>query len=446
LRLFRLSTALAVAGFAGLVPAQALATVPHIRGPITSYTCPPAPLFCTRTLRPGITLQHLRAKLRAGTTQDIYKVSWPLGDTHVRLAAEALNQPSAQGNIDLGTISNWASQSGAPGLVAAMNGDFFDQVGWTSGHPSGMLVQSRHVVAFGSGGPGVGYEPDGRMVMGTPSAKPAKLLLPNGRTATIASFDAGGASAGSFHVDQVLVKTIGGTGTQPSIPSGFTGYVVGSAQAPNPFPTMLRGSESVANSTGAHTRETVAGFRFGDAEGAVATDSLPIVPAVNPVTLSPGQALIAAKTGGQAQLGLTQLATHSQVVRITVDAEAWSHVTDVMGGKPQLVSNGRVEYPTAWSNPPMMSSDGWQWQYPHWRPALAETKTRGWLVITGGVHYGDGVYGWNWGKMLVQLGAENAMGFDNNSSTELYAPGQGTWSFSPGWERPITEATALFYN
>jgi hypothetical protein len=47
--------------------------------------------------------------------------------------------------------------------------------------------------------------------------------------------------------------------------------------------------------------------------------------------------------------------------------------------------------------------------------------------------------------MLVQLGAQNAIGFDNNSSTELYVPGRGTWTFSPGWQREITEATALAY-
>ena len=451
MRLLRLSTALAVAGLAGLVPAQqAFATVPHIRGPIASYKCPPAPLFCTRTLKAGITLQHLRAKMRSGASQDIYKVSWPLGDSHVSLNAEALNTPDSHGDILLGTISNWASQSGGSGLLAAINGDFFTTVNghWDEGHPSGMLVQSRQVVSFGSGGPGVGYESGGRMVMGTPTAKPSKLMLPNGKTATIESFDSGSAGLSSIHADQVIVKTIAGSGSQPSIPSGFTGYIVGSAQAPNPFPTMLRGSESVANPSGSDTRETVAGFRFGDGDGAVATASLPITLATNPVTLSPGQALVIARTKSPnlASTGLTQLATHSHVVRITVDAEAWSHVSDVMGGKPQLVKNGTVEYPTAWQDPPMMSGDGWQWEYPHWRPAVAETKTRGWLIITGGVHYGNGVYGWNWGKMLVQLGAENAMGFDNNSSTELFAPGNGTWSFSPGWEREITEATALSYH
>lgn len=452
MRFVRVSTALAVAGFAGLVPAQqASATVPHVRGPIASFKCPPAPLFCTRTLRPGVVLQHLRAKMRSGTTQDIYKVSWPLGSRHVRLGAEAMNRPDGSGNINLGTISDWARQSGASGLLAALNGDFFTSSprNWNAGHPSGMLVQSRTVVAFGSGGPGVGYEPDGRMVMGNPTAKPAKLLLPNGKTATIQSFDTGSAQLGNTLGDQVIVKTIDGSGTQPLIPSGWSGYILGSAQAPTPFPNMLRGTERATNPTGLGRSETVSGFRFGDGAGAVVTESLPIAPATNPVTLHPGQALVIAHTNAQrpvAATGLTRLANNSHVVRITVDAEAWSHVSDVMGGKPQLVKNGRVQYPTAWQDPPMMSGDGWQWDYPHWRPAVAETKTHGWLIITGGIRYGNGVRGWDWGKMLVQLGAENAMGFDNNSSTELFAPGNGTWSFSRGWERPITEATALFYH
>ena len=76
---------------------------------------------------------------------------------------------------------------------------------------------------------------------------------------------------------------------------------------------------------------------------------------------------------------------------------------------------------------------------------MAEAEPRGGRVITGGISSSDGVYGWNWGKTLVQLGAVNAMGFDNNSSTELFAPGTGTWTFSPRWERQITEATALVY-
>jgi hypothetical protein len=451
LRFVRVSATLAAVGLAGLVSAQqALAVKPHIGGPITSYGCPPVPMWCTKALKPGITLTRWRARLRSGTTQTIYKISWKLGDPHVSLMAAALNRPSARGDIALGTISHWAAASATPGLLGAINGDFFSSVGWSSGHPSGMLVQSRHVIAFGSGGPGVGYEPAGRMVMGTPSAKPAKFLFGEGVTATIGAFDPGSSLSG-IKRDQVVVKT-DRTGPQ-NIPAGWDGYIVGGAPTPNPFPTMLRGSEQVKNPSGNNAWEPVAGFRFGDAAGAVATVSLPIVPApANPVQLGAGQVLVMAVApttlfpSPPADIALKRLATHSQVIKVSIDAPAWSSVQDVMGGKPQLVKNGKTMYPAAQQDPPMMSGDGWQWEYPHWRPAVAETKTRGWLIITGGVRYGDGVYGWNWGKMLVQLGAQNAMGFDNNSSTEMFAPGHGTWTFSPGWERDITEATALTYH
>jgi hypothetical protein len=454
LRFVRVSFTLAVVGVAGLVPAQqAFATKPAVAGPIVSYRCPPVPMWCSRTVKPGILLTHWRAKMRSGTTQNLYKLSWRLGDPHVRLMAAALNPPNpATGNIPLGTISHWAGASGVSGLLGAINGDFFGEVGygWSGlGHPSGMLVQARHVVAFGSGGAGVGFEPGGRMVMGNPTAKPAKFMLGEGQTATIAAFDPG-SSIGSVLRDQVVVKT---DRTAPqNIPSGWDGYIVGGASTPNPFPTMLRGTEQIKSTSGSRV-EQVAGFRFGDGAGAIPTVTLPIVPApTNPVQLGPGQVLVMAIAPTAhvptppADLALTRLATHSQVVRLTVDATAWGTVQDVMGGKPQLVKNGRVSYPVANVDPPMMSGDGWQWDYPHWRPALAESSTRGFMIITGGVHYGNGVYGWNWGRMLVQLGARNAMGFDNNSSTELFAPHYGTWSFSPGWERQIAEATALTYH
>jgi hypothetical protein len=440
-----------VAGIAGLVPAQqAFATKPAIAGPIVSYRCPPVPMWCQHTVKPGVLLTRWRATMRSGSTQNLYKLSWRLGDQHVRLMAAALNPPRSSGDIPLGTISHWASASAVSGLLGAINGDFFSEAGWNGvGHPSGMLVQSRQVVAFGSGGAGVGYEPDGRMIMGNPTAKPVKLTLPNGKSATIESFDTGSSQLTNVLGDQVIVKTIDGSGTQPQIPGGFSGFIVGSSQSPTPFTTMLRGTDRASNPTGVDKPEYIGGFRFGDGGGTLVTESLPITVATNPVTLSPGQALLIAHATAQnpvASIGLTQLATHSHVLRVAVDAKPWSTVQDVMGGKPQLVKNGRVTYPVANVDPPMMSGDGWQWDYPHWRPAVAETSTRGWMIITGGVHYGNGVYGWNWGKMLVQLGARNAMGFDNNSSTELFAPHYGKWSFSPGWERDITEATALTYH
>ena len=67
------------------------------------------------------------------------------------------------------------------------------------------------------------------------------------------------------------------------------------------------------------------------------------------------------------------------------------------------------------------------------------------MIITGGANQ-TGVYDWDWGKMLVQLGTKNAIGFDHNSSTEIFAPGPRTYTFSPGWQAIITETTTISYD
>jgi hypothetical protein len=462
LRSVRLTLTVSLVGAAALYPAGAAATTPHISGPIVSYKCPPVPLWCTKKVKagiggwPGVTLTHIRAKMRSGPAQDIYKLSWKLGDPHAQLLAEALNPPNANGNIRLGRISAWAHASAPAGFVGAINADFFGVVSgnWSLGHPSGMLVRSRKVVDFGSGSYDVGYKADGEMVMGQPMARPTKVTLRSGHTATVASYNPSSAALANILGDQVAIKT---NRAEPiNVPSGWVGFVVGSVATPSPFEGMLQGSEKVANSTGLHMSETVRAFRFGEGTGTVTTVSPPVSNSTcvtyvcaggTQVQLQAGQVLMITRAGHFADKDLEPLATGSaHRITVAVDTPRWSAVQDVMGGKPRLVKNGTVSYPIPNGNPPMMSSDGWQWRYPHWRPAVAETKTRGWLIITGGVHYGDGVPGWNWGKMLVQLGAQNAMGFDNNSSTELYVPGTGTYSFSPGWERDITEATALSYH
>jgi len=446
-----LSLAVGVAGCLALAP-QALATTPRIKGPIVSYRCPPAPLFCSRTLKPGVTLTHFRAKMHSGPSQDIYRLSWKLGDPHVQLFAEALSHPTATGSIALNTISNWARSSAPAGFLGALNADFFSQgSNWRYGKPSGMLVQGRRIYDFGTGGPAVGYLPAGRMVMGSPIARPVKITLTEGHTATINAFNPSSAGLSSVKGDQVAVKT----GATSRVPSGWIGVVVANA-SPDFFNTMFRGNQQVANSSGLKTGETVRAFRLGEGTGVTTTTQLQVLNTATcggyvchgqiDVPLAAGQALLIAKSGHFAESGLVQRAnTNAHALTITTDTPRWAGVSDVMGGKPRLVKSGKVSYPAPWVNPPMMSNDGWQWDYPHWRPAVAETATRGWLIITGGVRYGDGVPGWNWGKMLVQLGATNAIGFDNNSSTELYVPGRGTWTFSPGWQRQITEATALTY-
>jgi hypothetical protein len=236
------------------------------------------------------------------------------------------------------------------------------------------------------------------------------------------------------------------------------GFVVGDAAVRSPFGTMLRGSVRQKNPTGSNTAETVAGFRFGEAGYPVATMSLPVAapaacgaayvcPAGASIILGAGQALVIAKANKPAATDLTALAQrNAHVITVGVDTARWRGVSEVMGGKPIMVRKGVARYTQPGGNPPMMSSDGWQWQYRHWRPALVQAKNGyGWMIITGGVHYGDGVYGWDWSRMLLQLGAKNAIGFDNNSSTEIDARGVGHWSFAPGWERDITEATAVSY-
>jgi hypothetical protein len=446
-----LSFAVGVAGCLALAP-QALAATPKIKGPIVSYRCPPAPLFCSRTLKPGVTLTHYRAKMHSGPSQDIYRLSWKLGDPHVHLFAEALNAPTATGRILLSTISNWAGRGAPAGFLGALNADFFSQgSNWSYGKPSGMLVQGRRIYDFGTGGPAVGYESAGRMVMGSPIARPVKITLTEGHTATINSFDPSSRGLNSVKGDQVAVKT----GASARVPTGWIGVVVTNAR-PGFFTEMLQGNEQVANSSGLRTGETVRGFRLGEGTGVTTTSQLQVLSTTTcggyvchgqiDVPLGAGQALLIAKSGHFAEAGLVQRANGSaHALTISTDNPRWAGVSDVMGGKPRLVKGGKVSYPAPWVNPPMMSSDGWQWDYAHWRPAVAETATRGWLIITGGVRYGNGVTGWNWGKMLVQLGARNAIGFDNNSSTELYVPHRGTWTFSPGYQRQIAEATALAY-
>ncbi|HYX87308.1 MAG TPA: phosphodiester glycosidase family protein [Gaiellales bacterium] len=457
----RLATVLALAApLAAAAPAWAV--TPTISGPIDHYRCPPVPYWCKKKLKrgiggwPGITLTHWRAIMKPGDgpTQDLYKISWRLGDPHVHLFAEPLATPNSSGDIPLRTITQWASSSRPAGFAGAMNADFFQYVGWGSGHPSGMLVHGRKVIAFGTGGDGVGYLPGGRMVFGNPMARPSKLTLQSGHTATIGAFDPSSQKLADVVGDQVAVKTTHAKAV--NVPLGWVGFVVGDATVRSPFGGMLRGSLRQKNPSGTNTAETVAGFRYGEAGQPLVTLSLPVTPRVCPsyvcaagtsVTLGTGEALVIAKSGHLAANDLTAIAQSSHHISVSVNSTRWAKVAEVMGGKPRLVKKGVARYTTPWANPPMMSSDGWQWKYKHWRPALVQAKNGyGWMIITGGIKYGDGVYGWNWSRMLQQLGAKNAIGFDNNSSTELDAAGVGHWSFQPGWQRDIAEATAVAYH
>ena len=442
-------------------------------GPISKLTCAATP--CVKTLRsaggkPVVTLTRVRASV-GGTQQSIYELAWKIGNPHVHLTAAAMHEPDLLGDIRLGSISGWAQTSAPPGFIGALNGDFFGYQGWSGGRPSGMLVRNRHIDAFGWGGPGVGFTTDalggkpGGMVFGTPRAVADTIALPGGAAVTIGGFVATPAALAStlrsLPGDQVAVVT-SRTATF-KLPAGSVGTVVGGSATPTPFPTMLRGTRGgyrnpTNSSTSAH--ETVVGFRFAETGVAARWQTLPIshavcstgvCPAGTRVTLHTGQALLVARATRFAATGLARAAAASEpAVKVAADAGGWAAAADVTGGKPLLARNGVAQFTTPWADPPMMDQNPcYQWCGKFWRPALM-TRSDGWgaMLIVGSS--GGGVTGWQWSSMLHQLGARDAIGFDNNSSTELYVPGRSPstgWTFDSAshWERGIAEATALSY-
>lgn len=417
---------------AALVGALALPAPALAAGPILSGLGHPV---STLRLAGGARLDRYRLRVRgASSAQIVYKLSWKPG-RRFSLDAEALGAyyPSDR-SIHLGTISSWA-RWGAHGLVGAINGDFFDMScshGWC-GRPSGLDVHDRYVRDFGWGGPAAGFLPGGNIVMGRPLAEPARLLLAH-RSATVGAW-----SGRPSHGDQVGVYLRAGERVQ--VPSGYVAVRVDDGGA---FDHLLRGQRAARGSAGA--REPVAAFDFRDpAATATPTTSEVTVGALYTAgdDASPGAgALLLARSGSSVARDLAALSARSGSFRLTGDDRGWTQVDDVMGGKPQLVRSGR-----AVASRPAYVED-WQWGEHHWRPALVQGRDgRNWLAVTGGAGsypWDDGVTAPTWAAMLRQMGARNAMGFDNNSSTELYRPGARPVT-AYGYERSVALAVALSY-
>ena len=429
------------------VSAVALATAPAaLAGPIQSGLASPVSVTL---LKPGVTLTHYRVTVLDGgvlRTQNIYKVSWTIGDSRVSLDSAPLGAYYADDySVRLNQIRGWATGSSPVGLTAAINGDFFaDSYAHSgAGRPSGLLVHNRSVLSFGWGGPAVGYLPGGDMLMGRPQAVPSLIKLPNSKTATVGAFNSLSSRGVAIHGDQVAAYIV--AGAKVTVPAGYAGYVLPSIA----LSTMLHGSRSGFRfASGSNMSETVAGFRFEDPAAAYQTVSVPTSkPAGCPtgtcvagtgLTVPTGGVVVLARAGGIAATGLSTKAAAGTALIVASDNAGWQTVDDVMGGKPQLVSNGT---PIA-SRPAFV--DPWQWDNPHWRPAVVKTASgQGWLVVAGGSR-GVGIQATTWAKMLVQMGAQSAMGFDNNSSTELYRPGV-TPITAYGYERSIPSATFLSY-
>ncbi len=428
----------AAAGAAALVLATAAPA--FASGPITSIRT------VSRTaLRPGVYLTHLRASVRGFSgRQDLWRVSWPIGDSHVALHTELRGDydPASRSIADR-AISGWAA-SHPTDLVAAMTGDFSTPTSWryVRSTVSGLLVHNGRVFSWGWGGPGVGYKGSGSFVFGQPTAVPAKLALPGGRSATVGAF---GTYPSGLRGDQVAVYT--GAGTPVVVPTGAIGVIVDSSALRG----LLRGTRAAVNSTGGlGVRETVAGFRFDEPSVTPIVTAMPIArPSHCPtrvcaagahVLVPAGGAVILAPASGPAAQGLTALAgSASGAVSLIGSPARWAGVADVSGGKPMLVEHG-----VAISRQPSYVDD-WQWSCAGgcWRTALARSATRGWLIV-GGRSDGGGITMPVWAHMLAQLGASNALGFDANNSAELYMPGR-TPVTGYGYERDLPTLTALTF-
>jgi hypothetical protein len=409
------------------VVATSAAPATPLPGPVTRLR-----VVSRTTLRPGVIFTHYRASVRGYTrTQEIYRISWAIGDTHVTLGSALLGtyHPASE-TVDVHPVSSL----GAPaGLLAAINGDYSAYTTRSAYRNSGMLVKGRKIYNFGWGGPGVGYLPAGDFEIGRPRAQPVKLKLPNRLTATVGAFGALPAAG-----DQVGAYDTAGTAV--TVPKGYAAFTIDSTA----FRTMLSGDRTLRNRTGNDRSEPVAAFAFAEPSAAATTTSLPILgseQAGAQVTVPEAGAVLVAKVGGIAEVGLSALAASANpVVDVNGDAKGWGSVSDVMGGKPELVSGG-----VAISTRPA-SVDSWQWTCGGgcWRPALMRTNSgRGSLILIG-ARRGSGLTMRSFARVLRQLGAQQAIGFDNNGSAEMYRPGHRPYT-AYGYERWLPTATTLRY-
>jgi hypothetical protein len=444
MRGFRLPFLRAAVGAAVICACTGLAqatTVPaQASGSIVSKT-----LVSSVTLAKGVVLRHYRAAVSGLPRQQIYEVRWPLGDTHLRLHSQMLgtDYPASQ-SVAIRTMSSWYRRQRPPGLLAALNGDYFTYTSDSTAKTSGMFVRHKVIYRFGPGGsPAIGFRPDGKMVMGEPLAIPTRFLLP-GSSATVRKWNSRPPSTVG---DQVSAYT--GAGRTVSIPAGYRAVIIRG----RPFATVLHGSNRYANPTGSKVSELVSAFSLAPVGVGTTTASFPIsAPSTGAtsVTVPYHGAVLLLPMAGAASSGFsTLLAAASPSVKMSVADPAWADVTDVIGGKPQVVTDGV----------PTSKRDQWttydQWANPQWRPAIATTTSgRGMMVVIGS-RTGTSTTGSQFARMLAQLGVKNAMQLDNRSSTELFAPHpnfggcvstHGTcYSEASGWERAIPVAITLSY-
>lgn len=417
-------------------------------GPVTTKR-----VISRKTLKPGVTLVHSRITVRGVFgAQEVYKLSWKFGNKHLSLHSSLLGayDDSSTWITDHG-ISHLASAGGPPGMIAAMTGDYSIYQSWspTRSTTSGILVQDRRIFRRGTGSLAVGYKPNGRFIMGHPILRPMKLDFAGGTSATVGAFNPSPATlATAIRSDQVAAYTH--AGDTVTIPANAVGVVLDS----DVLATQLRGrQDNYKNVKGLNKSETIVAFRLTESTAQRQPVSMPLAtpstcatnvcqPAEQ-VTVPVGGVLILARTDTVTHVaadGLQALAgSGSPAVDTAIDDAGWSNVTDVTGGKPMLVSGGH-----AVSSRPD-SIDPWQWDCGGgcWRPALVRSGNSAWMILIGGKG-GAGLTMPKFASVLADMGATDAMGFDNNNSAELWRPGHNPIT-GYGYERLLPTATSLAY-
>jgi Phosphodiester glycosidase len=402
-----------------------------------SRTCGPA-----QTIAPGVAFRHCTARLsNLRSTQQVYMILWKQGDARIRLAAQPLGVQGPDGSIPITTISRWATWTSRPGLAAALNGDYFTYTAsGSAAYASGLVVHAGKVLDFAgaSDEQQAGYAPGGRVVIGTPRAVPARLLLPTGASLTVGAW---GTNAG--HRDQVGVIHRAGPYTPPA---GYEAV----ALAADPFRQVLSGNRILRNRHGVDRPEHVIRFVLNDASQPDVTTHVAVTfPAApgGPVTVPAGGVGLVFRNIGTAHDGFVAISRQaSPGVTVTQPDAAWARVTEVMSGKPVLVKNGAA----VTAKPANTTAD--QWYAEQWRPAVATRNDGKAMMLVAGSSTGSSTTGAQFGRLLVAFNARNAIQFDNRSSTELYRPRlhNGTCTYAGAcytqwnWERDIPLATMLY--
>ena len=408
------------------------------------------------TLARGVTLSRRSVTVSGYPGKRLLtRVSWPLGDRHVRLTATPVVLSQYSGVAQSFAEGKISSLGGAIHALAGINGDTYCQRCARNGGDTlhGLLVRNRRIYASGAG-PEVGYLPGGRMIMGSARAVPVRIMLPGG-SSTIAVWNALSIPGKSIATDQVAV--LSRRHATFAIPATSTALILAGSITANSKATTVgaqfrRMLEMAAPYADAHTMvpgssvtsEWANAFRISQTGGTAVTVGMPVSGGLisgASVNVPSNGVVLVAKNGTTAATDLQAAASHT-TIPVTLDDAGWNLATNIMDGKYRMVAGGVAEttYP------------GWHESWPWYcqgvgtgcvRAATATTKTQGWQIVeaagTNGLTKPD------FARVLQQLGATNAMAFDSNTHADFWAKHHTPISGN-NTEPAVPAATLLSYH